>query len=316
MRSGKDIHSVKKNGPAIANEINELKYNNAFVQYFLQYSREVDLWVDFETEIKRITSAIYKALNSFKPDYSNEFNVRETIFKKYELMCLHCFDFIREYPRSNGEVYTFDSQIFQEIYGVNWKNVKRRLHSELDGLKRALVIYLKYYMPVVSGEKNTIEQIAEINPDEILTFNYTDTYRWYEFNLEKVIHLHGDINTEKIVLGYNDDDEDDLTLIDFKKYFQRIENQHEVLTDKFFMHNENGRPVKQKDVYLYGLSLDKTDEDLLKIIYEGSKLFHVFYLNDDYDYASKVTNLIAILGKDEFLNGYQTRRIVFHKIVK
>ncbi len=192
--------------------------------------------------------------------------------------------------------------------------IKKRLHAELKELKRALVIYLKYYMPLISPTSIIDKQIQNMNPDEILTFNYTSTYTRYGFDIKKIVHLHGDLKTEKIVLGYEDLDESNLTLIDFKKYFQRIENMNTEITEEFFHYIEDDMIFEKKDVFIYGLSLDKTDEDIINIIYKGSEIFNVYYLDNDEDYALKVTNLIAILGKETFLKGYHTGRIVFCKI--
>ncbi len=311
-RSWEDYKIESDDAEAIESEFVDLCARNAFINYFIDYSRDIDYWVDFESEMRKISLCVYKALNKIPEDHHNNIRIKENLFTAYEIKCLRIFNFISDRLTASDVDYILSPVIYTQLNGINWKQVKRTMSEELTGLKRSLIIYLKYYMPLCSVCKNKIPQIEAMNPDEIITFNYTDTYNLYGYDAKKVIHVHGDLNSEKIVLGYDDLDEDNLVLVDFKKYFQRIQNKHLAVIERFFADSGKG-DKEDKTVLVYGLSLDRTDEDMIKTIYRGSSVFNVYYL-DDYDYANKVTNLIAILGKRKFLEGYQSERICFFEI--
>lgn len=216
---------------------------------------------------------------------------------------------------SSEDVLIIEPRIYSEVYGINWDDVNSDMKTALDELKKGLIIYLKYYMPCVSNTLYEVEQIRQINPDSVISFNYTDTYQLYGIPRSKVKHVHGDIQSEKIVLGYEDDEEDEeLYLLGFRKFFQRVENKLPVIGSKTFAWHDGTTVSSTCNIYIYGMSLDKTDEDLIKVLFKGSRKFVVYYLDNGTDYTNKIKNLIIILGKDTFLKAYYDEKILFKKI--
>lgn len=166
------------------------------------------------------------------------------------------------------------------------------------------------------------KQLSEINPHYVFTFNYTNTYTRYgiEQDISHVNHIHGDLVTENIVLWYDDENPEDLLLIQFKKYFQRIQYQLRSINKSMFYglgENAGDEEVKDTVAHVYGMSLDITDEDIIKEIFELAKQMVVYYrvpeIGDMLDYEQKVINLIAILGKEEFIKALQSKRIIYLK---
>jgi hypothetical protein len=84
---------VDDNGIDISKQFEDIQQNNAFIKYLLSYSREIDLWVDFESEMRRITVCIYDALKKIPDSHDNEISSQE-IFSEYEVKCLVLFGFL------------------------------------------------------------------------------------------------------------------------------------------------------------------------------------------------------------------------------
>lgn len=100
-------------------------------------------------------------------------------------------------------------------------------------------------------------------------------------------------------MGFNDEKEENLDFIYFKKYFQRIQKLTGYLkTDRLCSVNEFGETdYISTIVHFYGHSLDKTDEDIIKRLQKMSGGF-VIYTYNQVDYEQKVINLIDIFGKE------------------
>ena len=66
------------------------------------------------------------------------------------------------------------------------------------------------------------------------------------------------------------------------------------------------------------MSLDKTDEDIIKqIILLAAKVIIYYRIKDNgdmSDYENKVINLIDILGKEKFLNALESGHLSFRAI--
>lgn len=305
-------------------EMSRLASKNAFIQYLLSYKETLNAWVDVENELRRVTYAIKEFFDDCPGNLGqNSFLIGESV-TEYQVLVLEQMKFIFRCVSDGRDKLQVQPMYYSSQYGVQWDKIKLRLRKELDGLKRALVIYLTYYMPVISKpEALLLKQLLEIHPDYVITFNYTDTYTRYAISHDEtnVLHVHGELDSGKIVLGFDDDDEADLKLIEFKKYFQRIQYQlKRVNKDIFFITNELDWRAEKGEVisHFYGMSLDKTDEDVIKEIYENSDRVIVYYLVGDdgnqSDYEKKVVNLIDILGKKDFLDALDSGKILFKRI--
>lgn len=145
-----------------------------------------------------------------------------------------------------------------------------------------------------------IPQIKEIDPSYVISFNYTDTYKIYGIDLEDVFHVHGSLDKNNMVLGFNDDDEKNLDFIYFKKYFQRIQKLTGYIdNDRFPYKDERGITYGNvTTVHFYGHSMDNTDGDIIRKLKKLSDGFVIYKYNQE-DFEQKVINLIDVFGKEE-----------------
>lgn len=314
------VDSLVEDSKGIEREFIKLVTDNPFMKYFKSYYRNISTWVDFESELRKITKAIYKYLRSIPEECNGQIPKSASYEPKpYVKKILEYFSYLQQlnFGTTYEDNLLLEPRIYNEVYGVNWDIVNDDMKKSLDDLKRALVIYLKYYMPCVSNTIDKNKQIEKIKPDLIISFNYTNTYQLYGFQKSQVLHVHGELESENIVLGYEDDEADkELFLLGFRKFFQRIENQLPMINKGLFAWNDQWGTHYSCMVHLYGMSLDKTDEDMIKTIFEGCRKFIVYYLDNGTDYPNKIKNLISVLGKKIFLDAYYDEKIVFIKIEK
>ncbi|MBE5852371.1 MAG: hypothetical protein E7299_05380 [Lachnospiraceae bacterium] len=183
------------------------------------------------------------------------------------------------------------------------------LREQLDNLTRALQIYLQYILPKEPRELEPIGQIAEIAPKYIISFNYTDTYKVYGIEKESVLHIHGSLEDNNMVLGFQDDNPDDLDFVYFKKYFQRIQKLTGYIEQEKMYENRMG-VISCPIIHFYGHSMDKTDGEIIKKLKSMANKFVIYKYNQD-DYEQKVVNLIEVFGKEEATKLIQERFIEF-----
>ena len=114
-----------------------------------------------------------------------------------------------------------------------------------------------------------------------------------------------------MVLGFNDDDPENLEFIYFKKYFQRIQKLTGYINDDRFSYmDEDGITYSNEmTVHFYGHSMDKTDGDIILKLRSMSNRF-VIYKYDQEDYEQKVINLIDVFGKE------RATELIEHGIIK
>ena len=111
-----------------------------------------------------------------------------------------------------------------------------------------------------------------------------------------------------MVLGFDDDDPKELDFIYFKKYFQRVQKLTGYFDYELLGRNKQGI-VWRPTIHFYGLSMNKTDGDMIRDLWDLSPRFVIYYLDPD-DYAQKVINLIDIFGKD-IITEIQKQNITF-----
>lgn len=325
---GYELYKDNKEYAKFCNLITE----NHFIKHFIDNSFDYTIWSDVEIEIKKIIDAIKTVYNDegdgyeYKtlPDSHRAASIKTS--DPYVRKILKEFDLIEVFFGS----FILPDKYFDYYNKINWIVLNGFLTKELDDFKDTLIIYLKEFVPLIystncqSISKKSKEQLCDIKPRTIITFNYTDYYKNI-FDSKKVIHVHGSLENNKIVLGFNDED-DDLHYVKFKKYFQRIQNKLEPIVRKssIFNYEESFLSELTEEkifceniIYFYGVSFDKTDEDIIGEIYhsDNTKKIIVYYY-DDLDYENKIVNLIQILGKDKVLEDRNSEKLEFIKIEK
>lgn len=348
---------------------NELLDDNFWVDYFLQcdmYQKEN--WIDFESEISRVIQFIdndmrqkgfdenvvisklpipflaerflndYESLEQERIMRANEENRKMEEKEGVKWNTGKSSDYMREYI----ENHPFEN-LKEEI---TYKQLIMRLESDLDKLIRALEIYLAEYVNVINDTKKN-KVVQEINPDCVLSFNYSNTYERFYDNGKKIeysyIHGKADISnaveSNNMVLGIDEYLESErmnreISFIAFKKYYQRIYKgtgceyrdwiykiKESVKSIELKLGNEYPEQIPfdkftndaRHNVYIYGHSLDITDQDILRELILNDNVYTTIFYMDKNDLKRKIANLVKVIGQDELIRrtGGSTKTIEF-----
>lgn len=292
---------------------------NGFIEYFFDYMNTASGWVDLEKLIREIVD--YFEL--FFLNYSNFIDNRCSISwdsskvdmsQGEKMRAMYCLFMFPLYNQDNSRGYINSKHLYKKYYtneyGLNKKEILKLLKSQLEDLIQLLKIYLKNSVEEKTKDIAKIEQISRINPSYVISFNYTDTYKTYGINPDDVFHIHGSLDKDNMVLGFNDENPNNLDFVYFKKYFQRIQKLTGYIDRyKMYEYNDTARG-DAAIVHFYGHSMDKTDGDIIQKLYSMSSGF-VIYTYDQEDYEQKVINLIDVFGKDNAIEMIQTGKIKF-----
>ena len=202
----------------ILNELYLHIQDNTCIEYFLQCSSRIgENWIDFEKEI----SNVIRILDEARKITMNGDSILDIQKEKSEIIIM----LLKASKKSLQDA-------FKNIKVLD--NFIAFLYIELDRLIRALEIYISGFVAGIDVRKKSTD-IEHLNPDHILSFNYSDTYRSV-YGKEKSIeysYIHGkaditkNISTCNMVLGideYLDDIRKDkeLEFLTFKKFYQRV----------------------------------------------------------------------------------------------
>lgn len=291
---------------------------NGFLNYFLDYTNEIPGWVDLEKLIKKVVDyfeIFFENYNGFI-DASGDVVWRSNglDMSQSETMrtinCLYKFETLFDRDNSRGDYYSMhmDPKYYTNAIGLNKREVLRFLKKQLNEVIELLQRYLVYATEDLD-KIDKIQQIADINPRYVISFNYTYTYKRYGIEDKDVFHVHGRLLRSNMVLGFNDEDPENLDFVYFKKYFQRIQKMTGYINEAKLIDRNNvlsPRPI----VHFYGHSMDKTDGDIIEKLKSLARGF-VIYTYDQEDYEQKVINLIDVFKKKEATKMIQTGFIKF-----
>lgn len=315
-------------------ELYEHIKENTWLDYFLQcHSFAGENWIDFEKEISNVVVSLDNARIGLYNGVSIE-NMKGNKEKKVLM------DILKASKGSLREYYT-------DVDGID--QFADYLDSELEKLIRALEIYIaKFVGDITIKEKRYF--IEKMNPDYVLSFNYSDTYEKVYDSKKKVKYnyIHGKadisntIDSNNMVLGIDENlDKDrknkEIEFIAFKKYYQRIcKGTGSEYRNWIYKIRESAKYIEAKlrteypiqipfdkftndarhNLYIYGHSLDVTDKDILRELILNDNIFtQVLYLNKK-DLRSKIANLVLVIGPEELIRrtGGSTQTIKFVKI--
>lgn len=289
---------------------------NGFLNYFLDYTNEVPGWVDLEKLIKEVVDyfeIFFENCNEFinlrgriELDAMND---NMTIQKGRVIECIYKFKLF-DIENSMGNVLSkhMDPIYYTNRYGLNKREVLRFLKKQLNEVIELLRRYLVYATEDLD-KIDKIQQIADINPRYVISFNYTYTYKRYGIEDKDVFHVHGRLLKNNMVLGFNDEDPENLDFVYFKKYFQRIQKLTGYINKARLM-DRDADLTPNPIIHFYGHSMDKTDGDIIVKLRSLARGF-VIYTYDQEDYEQKVINLIDVFGKKDATELIQTKFIQF-----
>lgn len=310
--------------------------NNSWIKYFCQCEAEIDGWIDFEKEI-------YPVIDLFEFIFNCEYNIgipgqaeNRNAYIKRDLFSTKrirtAILWTRYIGKSQGGSFFVRAEFTSKQYGILKKKIIQSLRDEFDGFIKAFEIYLYEFVYKREGIK-ILRQIKKIGINKVISFNYTHTEELYGIQDNNVHHIHGmirtdlDVGNSNIVMGLNEQREQNIDFIYFVKYFQRIQKAtgvgYKEFVDKYDI-NSLGRKYREEfELYIYGHSLDETDEDILKfvigdidekgdMIFKPKKIIVFFY--DSTDYEQKVINLIKLYGRNIVEKNMEKEKFKFVKI--
>lgn len=288
--------------------------SNSFIKCFIEVATENQNWIDCEREIEIIVTMFLKIMydssvfdvipiNIVKDSSSLE----SYEFERLRLMNRFCL-------KSDTQTIIFRDKYFKTYTGFDKKSIIETLKVDLNNLIKLFKYYLDEKV-IKQSVTQLSKQIKSINPNYVINFNYTDTYKYYGINRQDVCYIHGSVRDDNMVLGIRDVDEKEIDSIYFKKFFQRIQKHTDVIQwNKFGNIQSLSETMREANTYFFGHSLSNTDGDLIRSIYQNSCKIIIFYLNKHRDYEQKIINLIDTLGKDTVIDGMYSGKIKFEQI--
>lgn len=298
--------------------ISECIQSNGFINYFLNYVNEVPGWVDLERLLNEVTRYFEFFFNNYVDFIDGTCRISwdssEIDVLNSEMMrAINCVSLFNLFDQGNSHgVYNsmhVDKKYYTNEFGLNKREILNLLKNQLEEVIKLLQIYLTNHVNEKSKSLKKISQIEDIYPSYVISFNYTNTYNIYGIKTEDVFHVHGSLDKSNLVLGFNDEEPENLDFVYFKKYFQRIQKLTGYIDENRILLPDMGID-DYTIVHFYGHSMDKTDEDIIKKLSSLSSGFVIYFYNQR-DYEQKVINLIDVFGKECATQMIQTKWIRF-----
>ena len=290
--------------------IKEQILNNTWYQTF-RHIKEVDTWIDFETQIEKILNIV--KLFFEKATQFIETNLSKTFIKvacidtvnpeigfnlnSYQYKTLLNLKIILPRHKSENEMYegNINECYFlvekEAIYAINEKLILENLSQSLD---QFIEIFKLYFTEIIEPFYKNYKQLQLIKDNQgenvsihtlnesvlnhyqsafkyIYSFNYTPTIQRY-YQTTSVKYLHGSATGfQNMVLGVNDINEE---LKQHKMFaFTKYYQKLYKNTDFDFLSNDV-ISINQAQIYIWGHSLDQSDGEYL------SKIFSIFQKNN------------------------------------
>ena len=279
-------------------------------------------WIDFESEIAFIIKTIDNAHDSLSQvlddiernrldpaKIDKETKEKMLHFKRSCSACLH---------DSVGNILNRNTV----------RDIRTKLYDDLEKLILAFEIYLTDIVEDIPISIH-IPAIEAINPDYVISFNYTKTYEKHYIKKNqqtKVCYIHGVCDKNRkpennnMVLGIDEylPEEKRTEQVDFcifKKFVQRIRKHNDVSYASWAAEIENDEPVVHEtdyyreiikrllehtvtDVFIFGHSLNVTDKDILRrFLISPNTCIHIF-ARDKASEGELIANLIRITDEE------------------
>lgn len=225
---------------------------NAWFKYFMRIRNQGLMvgknWIDFESEISKVIQQIRKIRNYYDDDekIKNGF-VNWESYKDADVL-FSCMNMHEVFPnlKTDNESGLTKFMIFNSSSIGSVENVDIILNillRDLNEITRVLEIYIDAGINNVTlSSNNKVKDFRNINPDHVLSFNYSNTYnRLYDQVGEdetchihdKTCYIHGKANVFhtlencNLVLGIDEflhgkKKDRELEYLPFKKFYQRI----------------------------------------------------------------------------------------------
>lgn len=299
--------------------IYDLCENNMFIRYFQNAAKENQGWIDCEKEMEMICNIFNKVLNNDKALDSYGVLMASYIpHNELEILKFAKNYISYSYSQYSGVEFWGIKDKYKHIYKkINRELLLRDLNTDLNELVEVFHYYLKNEILNKEIHKRC-DQLKDMKFSYVINFNYTDTYKIYDIDINNVSYIHGSVSKgkESMIMGISDIDMGNFDFIYYKKYFQRIIKKSDKLFNKkydlpllLFNEDEENHQMFPNNIfniaYFFGHSLSNTDGDIIREIEKKSHRL-IIYFYDQKDYEQKLINIIDIFGRDkalELING-------------
>lgn len=326
QKHGKVYNATVLPKKEIVDMVEQAKHNMWIFYLSKCVTRDIH-WIDFEKEILRVLKAFDRFFD-YRDGvmlYDEELLFNLAVFPSdpEDNYIMRHFDYFYERvawsPNSEQmrirSAYMAERVIGSGAYVLAKDGITAVLYQSLRELADLLKKYLWYFVDEPSrmyAQKEIAPYWPKLPvPHYVYSFNYTNTFEIL-YGAKNVSHIHGNTENE-IVLGINPDERDmsgsvDTTFLQFKKYFQRVFFE----TDSGFMKTIEslGRSPYNKEnaLIVIGHSLDSTDEDMIRKIFDSVQKITIYYHNEN-SVKNQIKNLVEIYGK-EGLDQLRERRLL------
>lgn len=292
--------------------------HNVWMNYFVILYRDKlirgENWIDFEMEISYIIENFDRKAKS-----------------KMELVS----DLKDLNNKDNNKFLTF-----YNLYGIlhtkgvggvkkqTYKELINDLSGDLNDVILAFEFYLQNEVENVGINRYSLDIKNLGKLDGVLNFNYTTTLQrvYTELSSVPIHYIHGKVSTgneNNMVLGVNEywDEEGAIQHTDFnvfKKFTQRVMKNTGVDYRKWVYNatnqgNKFGEIRKRtsyddlglSEVYIFGHSLDISDKDLLKELFENDMLVVNIFYKDKVHQADLIAAIVRMISERKFIEQYQ-----------
>ena len=318
--------------PAQMQIIAQKAAGNLWLRFLMTSFRSNGGWVDFEHEVGRVLDAfrvLFDSITVSKDTAYVLFSRHHDIEYSWRICSMFPFFYQSSLTRNTSDgIDFFDGCILKQFicenppesaeYDLDKEAIANELFLSLRELADLLASYLYLFvdMPVC--------RIVQSNPkfydaffattdwsfSRVISFNYTHTLSYLEKYVghdlgRRVAYLHGELMKDKIVLGVNSDDKDELdklelTFVSFKKYFQRTCYRTDLGYMRLLNLLKSGEHEKDKyTLFVIGHSLDVTDGEVIRECFRNAGRIFVFSHNQK-DMEKHIRNLVSLFGKEEF----------------
>lgn len=270
--------------------------NNIWIDYFKASRPNMKKnWIDFEREIFFVVSNLDSFIqNNPVINFSQFFSQNDFLddfSRNYRIL-------LRTYNQKNKEL-TIPAFIHE-------------LEKDLEKLIYALEIYINEFVNKFDV-KYYSKQIASLNIDKVISFNYSNTFETvygplnhntqYDYVHGKASY-HSEYTDNKIVLRINeylDNDERNTNtrFIRFKKFFQRIHKNTGCNYKSWLKEIDNNGG--KHNLYIFGHSLDVTDQDILRELILHDNIKTTIFYHDKEAYAQQIINLVEVIEQDNLI---------------
>lgn len=206
---------------------------NSWIQYYRKCEAEIDGWIDFEREIYPVIKLFEKVFSQTKYEQltqgtaDTEAIMLSTVFDASEINTAKLWN---EYFKVGTTKISIKPPYVSKQYGLLKKKIINSLRESFDDFIMAFEIYLHEFV-YKKEHVRVLKQIKEINANYLISFNYTLTEKLYDISEENIHHIHGMIRENlasgknNMVVGINEQKNQNMDFIYFVKYFQRIQKE-------------------------------------------------------------------------------------------